>query len=276
MKTMTIPLEDAFSDIMSKVVRGTNLTPGIIGVLADLPEAKVRAVLDGELDECAVRAMAPVLGLDTAALLRIARDEYPVPTTKVEGLMQFNTDFDDMTVNHYVVWSRGAAAMFDTGANADAALAFIAERGLKLEKVFLTHTHPDHLMDLEKVVKAHARATVHVGAFEPCEGAERFPAGEQFTLGGLTISTAKIRGHSPGATVYTIDGLAGNVVAIVGDTLFAGSMGGPLISYDSALDGARKVIFTMNEATVLCPGHGPMTNVAVEKANNPFFPEFKK
>ena len=269
-----LPLEDACEDILGKVLRGSNMTPGIIEFLSGVPENKIEAALDGEVDECALRGIAPVMGLDAASMLRIARDEYPKLSGDIDGLKQFNTPFDDMTVNHYLVWKGSEAVMFDTGANADKALAFLADHSLELKAVFLTHTHLDHIADLEKVKKAYPDAKVRIGAYEPYEGAEKLFPGESFSVAGITVATAKASGHSPAATVYQIDGLS-NPVAIVGDVVFAGSMGGPLISYDAALSDARSAVFSLPDETVLCPGHGPMTSVSIEKENNPFFPEFK-
>jgi glyoxylase-like metal-dependent hydrolase (beta-lactamase superfamily II) len=60
-------------------------------------------------------------------------------------------------------------------------------------------------------------------------------------------------------------------LAIVGDAIFAGSMGGGAVSYEEALRTNRQSIFTLPDNTVLCPGHGPLTTVGEEKRNNPFF-----
>ena len=64
-------------------------------------------------------------------------------------------------------------------------------------------------------------------------------------------------------------------IAIVGDALFAGSMGGGMVSYIDALKTNRQYIFTLPDHTVICPGHGPMSSIGEEKKNNPFYPEFK-
>ena len=63
-------------------------------------------------------------------------------------------------------------------------------------------------------------------------------------------------------------------VAIVGDAIFAGSMGGGMVSYDDALRTNKEKILSLSGDTILCPGHGPMTTISEEKTNNPFFPEF--
>jgi glyoxylase-like metal-dependent hydrolase (beta-lactamase superfamily II) len=60
-------------------------------------------------------------------------------------------------------------------------------------------------------------------------------------------------------------------VAVVGDSLFAGSMGGAPNQYEQALRNNLEKILTLPDDTVLCPGHGPMSTVREEKGHNPFF-----
>ena len=48
-----------------------------------------------------------------------------------------------------------------------------------------------------------------------------------------------------------------------------------MISYQDALATNRAELFTLQDETIICPGHGPMTTVGEEKAHNPFYPEFK-
>ena len=60
-------------------------------------------------------------------------------------------------------------------------------------------------------------------------------------------------------------------IAIVGDSLFAGSMGGGNVSYEHAMRNNLEKILTLPDETIICPGHGPMTTVGEEKQHNPFF-----
>jgi glyoxylase-like metal-dependent hydrolase (beta-lactamase superfamily II) len=69
---------------------------------------------------------------------------------------------------------------------------------------------------------------------------------------------------------YVVTGLA-RPIAIVGDSLFAGSMGGGNVSYQDALRNNREKILTLSDETIVCPGHGPLTTVGKEKRDNPFF-----
>ena len=86
----------------------------------------------------------------------------------------------------------------------------------------------------------------------------------------LEIEARLTSGHSPGGMTYVVTGLS-RPIAIVGDSLFAGSMGGGNVSYEDALRNNREKILTLPDETVICPGHGPMTTVGEEKAHNPFF-----
>src|SRR5438477_221430 len=84
------------------------------------------------------------------------------------------------------------------------------------------------------------------------------------------IDTRLTCGHSSGGMTYVVNGLA-PPIAIVGDSIFAGSMGGGNVSYDDALRNNLKKILTLPDETIICPGHGPMTTVGEEKQHNPFF-----
>ena len=78
-------------------------------------------------------------------------------------------------------------------------------------------------------------------------------------------------GHSPGGTTYVVTGIE-PPVAVVGDALFAGSMGGVSPqNYPSALEANRANILGLSEDTLLCPGHGPVTTVTLERKHNPFY-----
>ena len=84
------------------------------------------------------------------------------------------------------------------------------------------------------------------------------------------METRLTSGHSAGGVTYFIRGLA-RPVAIVGDSIFAGSMGGGMVSYADALRNNREQILTLPDETIICPGHGPLTTVGEQKAANPFF-----
>lgn len=273
---MAIPLEDNFEDILGKALRGTGVADEVLEFLTGVPEATIAALKSGEADDEALRAVASPLGLDATTLVERANNAWAPEPVALAGLRQFSTDYSDMLVNSYLVWdpSSKEAALFDTGADATGALAVVEDLGLALTALFLTHTHIDHIT-ARGAVEAHCPGVpVHVNALEPVDGGRRFQAGDAFSIGTLRVSTRLTRGHSPGGTTYVVHGLD-RPVAIVGDAIFAASMGGGVVSYQDALKTNRSEIFTLPDETVVCPGHGPMTTVGEEKAHNPFFPEYK-
>jgi len=274
---MRLPLEDLFNDVIAKSMRGLGITDASLAESAGVSVEDIAAAKAGEVEDRVLRKIAPHLKLSGLALVEMAHAEWLPLLIPVDGLKQFNTTYHDMTVNAYLVWDEETknAVAFDTGADATPMIDFIQQHGLNLSLIFLTHTHPDHIIDLAKL-SADGAVTVFVNEKEPCEGAKTFrlEETESWESGGLKIEPRSTWGHSKGGTTYVISGLK-RPVAIVGDALFASSMGGGMVSYADALATNRKEIFTLPANTILCPGHGPKTTVGEEMQHNPFFPEFK-
>ena len=180
--------------------------------------------------------------------------------------------YEEMTVNSYLIWDRVSrkATAFDTGANADAMLELIKEKGLSLSMVCLTHAHDDHVQALQPLLNATGNPPVHANILEPFPGAQLFEAGQSLSSGYLQIETCLTAGHSPGGTTYVISGLD-QPVAIVGDALFCCSQGGIATGYKQAMAQNREQIFSLPDETILCPGHGPMSTLGEEKEHNPFY-----
>jgi glyoxylase-like metal-dependent hydrolase (beta-lactamase superfamily II) len=140
---------------------------------------------------------------------------------------------------------------------------------VKIGHILLTHIHTDHILELDRL-KERTGAKAYVSEREPIAGAETFADGRQFQIGSLKIETRRTSGHAAGGVTYIVTGLARRL-AIVGDAIFAGSMGGGAVSYEEALRTNRENILTLPDDTIICPGHGPLTTVGEEKQHNPFF-----
>jgi hydroxyacylglutathione hydrolase len=188
-----------------------------------------------------------------------------------DGVAACHHQLSGMVVNSYLVWdpSTRLAAVFDTGEDSTPIFNDAKRRSLKIVHIFLTHSHGDHVGGLGPLQEA-TKAVAHSSALEPVSGTETFKPGSSFTVGNLQIETRLTRGHSIGGTTYVVRGLD-RPLAVVGDALFAGSMGGAMVSYADALKTNREQIFTLEDETIILPGHGPVTTVGLEKMNNPFF-----
>ena len=271
----TIPLEDSFTDIVGKTQRGLKLTDDQLAAQSGITVDELARVKGGEANDTLLRKLAAALRLGADALTDSATKAWFPEPVEVAGLQQFNTVYEDMTVNFYLAWDAKSkqAVVFDTGADCSPALRFARANGLTIQLILLTHTHIDHIVDLARL-KAETGAPAWVGKNESFADAQPFTEGKTFKVGALKIEMRQTSGHAAGGITFVISGLE-RPVAIVGDAVFAGSMGGGMISFAEALDTNRRKIFTLPDNTVLCPGHGPLTTVGEEKAHNPFYPEFQ-
>jgi len=269
---LSIPLEDNFTDIIAKAQRGLSLSNEALATRSGVSVLEIENLKQGSLDEEALRKVAHTLGLRAEALLALAESRYkPAPVEEPEGLACFNSVFDEMTVNSFVVWDpmTKEAAFFDTGADGQPMLDFAASHGLTVKQIFITHIHTDHVFDLDRLMEKTG-VPAWVCEKEPLSGAESFRAGRAFYIGSLTVDTLQTSGHAAGGVTFFIQGLT-KAIAVVGDSMFAGSMGGGMVSYADALRKNREQILTLPDTTIICPGHGPLTTVSEQKHANPFF-----
>jgi glyoxylase-like metal-dependent hydrolase (beta-lactamase superfamily II) len=179
-----------------------------------------------------------------------------------------------------------AAAIVDPGAEGARLVDWIRAADVRVEAVWLTHAHldhvgaladvtrgldvPIHLHPLDRPVFDHApRAAALYGLSwepQPAPTAE-FEEGQTLTLGELTFTVMHAPGHAPGHVV-----LRGHGIALVGDCLFYGSVGRtdlPL-SEPAALTRSLARIAALPPETKVYPGHGPDTTIGRERAENPF------
>jgi hydroxyacylglutathione hydrolase len=278
---MRLRIEDDFEDVLMKAATGLGLGKQAVAQKAGISVAAVSALLDAELNEANLRAVAPVLGLDADALAAMANRAWQPEPIELEGLRCYTTPFpvngyQAMTVNSYLVWSplTKVAVAFDTGANVEALLAEVKALSLDLQALVVTHVHRDHVAAYDELLSHVEGGIAFAPKLEPYGEADLLEHGDWIEFDGFEVQARQTNGHSPGGMTYVIEGLSAQI-AIVGDSIFCLSQGGATEHYAQALENNREQILSLPEATVLCPGHGPMTTVSNEQAYNPFFPEFK-
>ncbi|QYM80385.1 MBL fold metallo-hydrolase [Horticoccus luteus] len=269
-----IPLEDNFNDVINKTQRGLKISDEELAAKAEVSAADLAAVKGGEPIVPVIRRLARHLRLGPNALETLAEKAwYPQQPVFPRGFAAFNTPFEDMTVNSYLIWdprSRQAAA-FDTGADATGMIDVIRAEHLDVRYIFLTHTHEDHVADLPRLA-AETKADVWASDREPADfpGAKTFQENVHFHLGELAIKTLSTWGHSPGMTTFFVTGLSWPL-AIVGDSIFSCSMGGSPTNFEDQYRNNVQKILSLPRDTVFACGHGPLTTLAQEKQHNPFF-----
>ena len=271
-------LEDHLGDILRKARKMSGVSAATAATAAGISESELAALEDS--GQCASKinfpVLAPLLGLDTQKLNGIANGWRPAADDlqRWQQLRVFTTTGEGLTVNCFLVWDAAtrAAALFDTGIDAQPALDCLTENKLELRHIFLTHSDWDHIDALPKIRAAFPSAQIH-SAIQAAPKSQRLQPDENFSLGSLRISHVATPGHADDGVTYFIDGWPENPprVAIVGDTILAGSMCNGNGQWQLAIKKIREEILTQPGETLLCPGHGPVTTVAEEKASNPFF-----
>ena len=136
-----------------------------------------------------------------------------------------------MIVNAYVIWDKvtRSAWVFDTGTDEQPIFAFIEEEKLKLDAIFLTHTHRDHVSCLDDLCKQTRSLKVYVHQLEFFDGCVPIEEGFEYSVDSLSMKTKHTHGHSLGGMTYIVDDWQSQSLLSV--TLSLGSMYGGMVSY---------------------------------------------
>ena len=195
--------------------------------------------------------------------------------------------------NCSLVWCtrtrRGAA--IDPGGDLDRIRAAIAQEGIVLEKVLLTHGHLDHAsgatrlarelgglpiegphrddLFLLEVLGRHAVRPGFAEA-EACMPTRWLEDGDTVTIGEATLGVRHCPGHTPGHVVFFHQGAK---VAFVGDVLFAGSVGRSDMRYGNHRQLVQSItqrLWPIGDDMQFVPGHGQMSSFGWERKTNPY------
>ena len=182
---------------------------------------------------------------------------------------------------------RRSAVLVDPGADGAALVEMVRESGARLEGIWLTHAHIDHIGGVAEVLR-HLQVPVWLHPLDrpfydslSARMAEAYglpfdqpPApdrelgeGDIVSCGELRFTVMHVPGHAPGLVSFNGEG-----VALCGDLLFVGSIGRtdlPL-SDPSAMNESLARIATLPGHTVVHPGHGESTTIGEELMSNPF------
>ena len=193
--------------------------------------------------------------------------------------------------NCSLVWDEaGRAALIDPGGEAERLLAEVAQRGLTLEKILLTHGHLDHVGAAVELRDALGIPIIGPQREEQFwldllpQQAELFgfpPAvvftpdqwledGDQVAVGSIQMDVLHCPGHTPGHVVFFEPQAR---LAFVGDVLFKGSIGRtdfPRGDHAALISAIREKLFPLGDDVRFVPGHGAMSTFGRERRENPF------
>jgi glyoxylase-like metal-dependent hydrolase (beta-lactamase superfamily II) len=273
-----VNLEDHLGDIIRKARAMSNVSTSAAAGAAGISETELSALEESGKTTAKINfsKLAPLIGLNPQKLEVIANDWLPAKKDLSiwREIRVFTTSGEGLTVNCYLVWDEVTrdAALFDTGLDAKPILDTIAAEQLQLRHIFITHSHWDHVEALPKIREAWPKARLHSGSKNaPVD--QRNKTAEIVHLGGLRVTHRETPGHAEDGVTYMVGNWQEDapLIAIVGDAIFAGSIGRGNQSWDLARQKVREQILSLPPETLICPGHGSLTTVAEEKEHNPFF-----
>jgi len=186
------------------------------------------------------------------------------------------------------------AAVVDPGGDVDRITAAAEQLGVTVEKILLTHGHIDHAGGTAELARCLA---------VPVEGPEQeerfwidalqqqskmfgFPQVETFTpdrwlvdgdtvtVGQETLDVLHCPGHTPGHVVFFSPTAR---LAVVGDVLFAGSIGRtdfPRGNHADLVKSIRGKLWPLGNDVSFIPGHGPMSTFGEERDSNPYVGDY--
>ena len=191
--------------------------------------------------------------------------------------------------NCYIVASEKTrrGVVIDPGDEIDRIIAEIEDAGVTVSKIINTHGHIDHTagvkemqeklgipffiheedMDFLKIIEEQAQMFgMETRGVPEVEGF--LNEGDTIEFDDIILSVLHTPGHSPGGICFL-----GEKDILVGDTLFAGSIGRtdlPGGNYDQLIDSVDTKLMPLDEKMNVFSGHGPPTTIGVEKRTNPF------
>jgi glyoxylase-like metal-dependent hydrolase (beta-lactamase superfamily II) len=270
-------LEDHLGDILRKGRTAANVSAEAAAKALGLNPSELTALEETgkSAKPLNFHSIASLTGLNAAKLEKIAKGWLPAPSD-ISLWREFRviTTTKGYAVNCYLIWDEVSreAALFDTGWDAAPIFQLIDENSLNLKHLFLTHLDEDHVGAMEVVRERYPKLFLHTNS-QTVPPQHRNRANDCLHLGSLRITNRETPGHAEEGVTFIIGNWPEDAphVAIVGDAIFAGSIGRGKQSWDLAKQKVREQILTLPADTLLCPGHGPLTTVAQEKECNPFF-----
>jgi glyoxylase-like metal-dependent hydrolase (beta-lactamase superfamily II) len=184
------------------------------------------------------------------------------------------------------------ALLIDPGDEPERIEALIADMGVTVEAILITHCHFDHVGAVTPLARATG-APVYcpkievpvladimgwvpwpgIGPFESYDADETVEGGERLQLAGMDIDVIFTPGHSPGHVTYSIPD---EQAMFSGDVLFEGSVGRvdlPGGDWGTLLRSIGQLVDTLPAETRVLPGHMGETSLGAERRTNPFLQE---
>ena len=279
MSNLAIPLEDELGDVLEKAMRHAGLSDEALAARAGVSPARILDAIDyrPDLSSADLQRLASALGLNEIGLCALGCGQYPLPEATALPFCVYPLRMTHGVgyANAYLVADCGSShgLLFDTGPGIGALEAEWPGAIKTVDAVFLTHAEGEHTGGLCEVVARFGlpAAFCPAGADVPC--GQAMGEGERKRFGRFEVTALSTPGHASAHNCYLITAPSaqpGGALLISGDLIFAGSVGGGYFCHRQLATQLRRVLHAVPPATVIAPGHGPLTTAENELRYNPF------
>ncbi len=194
--------------------------------------------------------------------------------------------------NCSLVWCDDSkiGAVVDPGGEVDRIVKAAEQHGVDVQKILVTHGHLDHAGGVEELARRyrlpiegpHQGDQFWIDAMKEqavmfgCRPSAPFTPtrwlvdGDTVTVGTATFEVRHCPGHTPGHVIFFH---RPSKLALVGDVLFAGSIGRtdfPGGDYETLIASIRRRLWPLGDDVRFVPGHGPESTFGHERRTNPF------
>lgn len=196
-----------------------------------------------------------------------------------------------LNTNCYVINQQKHAVAIDVGGAPQDVLVYLVKNELVLDAILLTHCHFDHMYGVAELAKstgapiyAPEKDKVIAESEAGKGGIWGMPVVDSFTpiwlplgkteFAGMECLILETPGHTPGGVSFYFPA---QKCVFTGDALFYRSIGRtdfPMGDHQQLLQSIHEKLFILPDDTLVYPGHGPETNIGIEKKENPFCGEF--
>lgn len=171
--------------------------------------------------------------------------------------------------NTYIIGPEGPgnAILVDPGVMDIQLLDLIEQHNYYVKYIFATHAHKGHIAGLGTLLKVY-KADLYSGKDSIFDvPSHRLQHGDRLVLDGIEVEVIGLPGHTVGSLAYKI-----NNMVFTGDALAAGNVGETLHAAADELNlkSIKEWILSLDDSTLLFPGHGPPSSVKIESQFNPF------
>ncbi len=216
----------------------------------------------------------------------------PQPQPRVLPIRALIAPVTPLQQNCTIVWCAETmkAAIIDPGGEVPRLMQVLADQGLTLEKIWITHGHLDHAggaaalkaLTGVPIEGPHPDDAFWIDQIEASGAKWGMPEAKGFTpdrwlhdgdvvtLGETQFEVYHCPGHTPGHVIFFHREAR---FAQVGDVLFQGSIGRtdfPRGNHAQLIAAITGRLWPLGDDVAFVPGHGPMSTFGQERKTNPF------